>query len=97
MSNIETMQEIYEAFLGAQSDLSPKWVPRYVRVSSGLPSTATQKVLKRVLRREHWECDDAVWWRAGRDAAFRLLSATDASSLREQFAARGRAHLLGRG
>ena len=87
----------FTAFLGAESDLSPKWVPRYVRVSSGLPSTATQKVLKRVLRREHWECDDAVWWRAGRDAAFRLLSATDASSLREQFAARGRAHLLGRG
>ena len=55
------------------------------------------KGTRRVLRREHWECDDAVWWRAGRDAAFRLLSATDASSLREQFAARGRAHLLGRG
>ena len=45
-------------FLGAQSDLSPKWMPRFVRISHGLPSTATQKVLKRVLQRERWECDD---------------------------------------
>ena len=29
-----------------QADLSPKWVPRYVRISVGLPSTATQKVLE---------------------------------------------------
>ena len=51
----------------AQSDLSPKWMPRFVRISHGLPSTATQKVLKRVLQRERWECDDEVWWRPDRE------------------------------
>ena len=43
--------DAFVAFLAAQPDLSPKWIPRFVRVSTdGLPSTATQKVLKRVLR-----------------------------------------------
>ena len=40
----------FVTFLQAQPDLSPKWMPRYVRISHGLPSTATQKVLKRVLQ-----------------------------------------------
>ena len=59
--------EGFVSFLGAQSDLSPKWTPRFVRISHGLPSTATQKVLKRVLQSENWECDDAVWWRPDRE------------------------------
>jgi fatty-acyl-CoA synthase len=88
--------DAFVAFLAAQPDLSPKWVPRYVRVAHGLPSTATQKVLKRVLRREHWECDDVVWWRPARETEYRPLSANDAASLRAEFAARNRAHLLGR-
>jgi fatty-acyl-CoA synthase len=86
----------FAAFLDAQADLSPKWVPRYVRITIGLPSTATQKVLKRVLRREHWETDDEVWWRAGREVEYRRLTPDDATDLRAQFAARNRDHLLGR-
>jgi fatty-acyl-CoA synthase len=39
----------FEAFLAAQSDLSPKAWPRYVRISPDLPTTATHKVLKREL------------------------------------------------
>jgi fatty-acyl-CoA synthase len=68
-----------------------------VRVTSGLPSTQTQKVLKRVLRREHWESDDAVWWRPDRDREFRLLTADDRRALRATFASRNREHLLGHG
>jgi acyl-CoA synthetase (AMP-forming)/AMP-acid ligase II len=86
----------FTAFLGAQSDLSPKWVPRFLRISTALPSTATQKVLKRVLRREHWECEDVVWWRPPRASAFQRLTPADVDELRRQFAARGRDHLLGR-
>ena len=37
-------------FLAEQPDLSPKAWPRYVRVAGALPSTATNKVLKRELR-----------------------------------------------
>lgn len=36
-------------FLAAQPDLSPKAWPRYVRVATDLPTTATHKVLKRAL------------------------------------------------
>jgi fatty-acyl-CoA synthase len=38
-----------ESFLAAQSDLSPKAWPRYVRIAHDLPTTATHKVLKRDL------------------------------------------------
>jgi fatty-acyl-CoA synthase len=39
----------FESFLAAQSDLSPKAWPRYVRIAPQLPTTATHKVLKREL------------------------------------------------
>jgi fatty-acyl-CoA synthase len=39
----------FEAFLDAQPDLSPKARPRFVRIATDLPSTATHKVLKRQL------------------------------------------------
>ncbi|GIU86646.1 MAG: acyl-CoA synthetase [Acidimicrobiia bacterium] len=87
----------FAEFLAAQPDLSPKWVPRYVRIARELPSTATQKVLKRVLRREHWECTDEVWWRPDRDLRYRLLEPADREELRARFRERGREHLLGRG
>ena len=89
--------EGFAKFLEAQPDLSPKWIPRFVRISHGLPSTATQKVLKRVLQRERWECDDAVWWRPDREVMFRPLTADDVAALRARFAERDREHLLGRG
>jgi fatty-acyl-CoA synthase len=39
----------FEKFLAAQPDLSPKAWPRYVRINDELPTTATNKVLKRAL------------------------------------------------
>jgi fatty-acyl-CoA synthase len=87
--------DAFVAFLDAQSDFSPKWTPRFVRVTDGLPSTATQKVLKRVLRHEHWECADPVWWRPARASEFRRLTPADAAEIRAQFAAREREHLIG--
>jgi fatty-acyl-CoA synthase len=86
----------FREFLAAQPDVSPKWTPRFVRITDGLPSTATQKVLKRVLRHEHWESHDEVWWRVDRDPEFRPLTADDVAALRARFVARGREHLLGR-
>jgi fatty-acyl-CoA synthase len=52
----------FSAFLAAQSDLGPKWLPTYVRVVSAFPMTETNKVVKRVLQRERWESDDPVWY-----------------------------------
>ncbi len=55
--------EGFSMWLAAQSDLGPKWLPRYVRVSPVLPQTATGKVTKVDLRTEAWACEDPVWWR----------------------------------
>jgi fatty-acyl-CoA synthase len=86
-------------FLGEQLDLSPKWVPRFVRVVDDMPQTQTLKVLKRVLRAEGWDCAGEVWWRADPRAApaYAPMTDGDRARLRDEFDARGRGHLLGRG
>jgi fatty-acyl-CoA synthase len=55
----------FAAFLDAQPDLGTKWAPRYVRVMSELPRTATNKVIKRPLRTEAWNTPDPVYKRDG--------------------------------
>jgi fatty-acyl-CoA synthase len=84
----------FAAFLDAQSDLGTKWAPRYVRIARTLPSTQTNKVLKRVLGREGWECADPVWVRPARSLEYRMLTDESRSELRKAFADHGRAHLL---
>jgi fatty-acyl-CoA synthase len=85
--------DAFAAFLEAQPDLGTKQAPRYVRVARELPSTQTHKVLKRVLRRERWECADPVWWRAP-DGRYLRLGPADVSALRARFRARGREAVL---
>jgi len=84
----------FSVFLAQQPDLGTKWAPRFVRVTEALPVTETSKVLKRVLRRERWECADPVWWQPEPGGAYRRLEPADATALSEQFAARGRAGAL---
>ncbi len=85
----------FAAFLAGQSDLGTKWAPRFVRIADALPVTETSKVLKRVLRRERWECDDPVWWRPGRsEPTYLRLTADDVADLRAAFVARGRESVL---
>jgi fatty-acyl-CoA synthase len=70
--------ESFEAFLDAQPDLSPKARPRYVRIATDLPSTATHKVLKRQLIAEGTTVPEgeALWHREPRGTAYRVTSAT---------------------
>lgn len=63
--------EDFGEFLHAQPDLSPKAWPRYVRIAEALPSTATNKVLKRELRVEGVATEDPVWARGERDRTYR--------------------------
>ncbi len=69
------------AFLAAQGDLGTKWAPRFVRMSAALPITATNKVLKRGLRAERWNCADAVLWQPEKGGPYRILNAEDAAKL----------------
>jgi fatty-acyl-CoA synthase len=84
----------FAAFLGAQADLGTKWAPRFVRVIPAMPLTSTNKVDKRPLRVERWECADRVWWRPGREPVYQPLTPELAAALRAEFAAHGRGHVL---
>ena len=68
-------------FLAAQEDLGTKWAPRFVRMTSALPVTATNKVLKRGLRAERWTCADPILWMPAKGEAYRLLSDEEAAGL----------------
>jgi fatty-acyl-CoA synthase len=86
----------FDAFLDEQSDLGTKWSPRYVRVTEALPVTETQKVLKRVLRRDRWDVSDPVYWRASKREQLRPMSDDDRAALRTRFETRGRLDQLER-
>jgi len=78
----------------AQPDLGTKWLPRFVRISSNMPVTATSKILKRELRAERWECQDPVWWRPQTGAELRPLTGADLRTIREEFERHGRTAVL---
>jgi acyl-CoA synthetase (AMP-forming)/AMP-acid ligase II len=68
-------------FLASQADLGTKWAPRFVRMTSALPITATNKVLKRELRAERWNCAEPVLWQPNKGSPYEPLSAADAAAL----------------
>jgi fatty-acyl-CoA synthase len=53
--------EEFHEFLSEQADLGPKQWPAFVRISAGLPRTATFKILKRQLSTEGVDCSDPVY------------------------------------
>jgi len=68
----------FEAFLDAQPDLSPKAWPRYVRLATELPSTATHKVLKRQLIALGTAVGEGetLWVREARGTAYEIASSS---------------------
>lgn len=82
-----------QAFLSSQSDLGTKSVPKYFRVTQAMPTTASNKVVKRQLRAEAWECADPVWIRQ-KDGSYQSLDGTARQGIRALFESRGRAALL---
>jgi len=70
------------AFLAAQGDLGGKQHPRFVRVASRMPRTATFKVLTRLLAADRWNTGDPVWWRPdGRAPVYVPLGPEQATAL----------------
>ena len=59
-SGAEFDADKFRAFLAEQPDLGSKQWPSYVRISTGLPRTATFKILKRQLSAEGLDCADPV-------------------------------------
>jgi fatty-acyl-CoA synthase len=72
------------AFLAAQGDIGPRQHPRFVRIASQMPRTATFKVLTRALASERWNTSDPVWWRPytrRHSGEYVVLDADQATSL----------------
>jgi fatty-acyl-CoA synthase len=61
----------FSEFLAAQPDLSPKAWPRHVWITDSLPTTATNKILKRELSARGSTPDGGtVWTRRGRETSY---------------------------
>jgi fatty-acyl-CoA synthase len=85
----------FSAWLDAQPDLGPKWRPRYVRVTPAMPTSPTNKILKRTLVHEKYRPDriagDPVWVRERGEHAYRRFGDTDAAQVRAALEESGRA------
>ncbi len=87
--------DAFARWIDGQADVGPKWRPRFVRVASaGLPSTPTNKVLKRVLVQEKFRGDlidgDAIWVRGRGEDAYRPFTPDDEKALYADFEGHGR-------
>jgi fatty-acyl-CoA synthase len=69
----ELTPEAFEEFLGAQPDLSPKAWPRYLWIADDLPTTATNKILKRELVAQGTSPQSGVLWKR-EGTSFQVLS-----------------------
>src|SRR5262249_50127570 len=77
--------EGFATFLDRAADLPPRRRPTFIRIASTLAITATNKVLKRLLRREKFLVDriaDPVYWRPRGEEHFRPFSSDDLAALR---------------
>jgi len=88
--------EAFSSFLAGQRDLGTKWAPRFVRLVSALPVTASDKTDKKPLRAQRWESDDPLWRRVERSDRYVPLTRADVDRMVEEFAANGRSALIGR-
>jgi fatty-acyl-CoA synthase len=78
--NEEVTPNQFAEFLAAQPDLSPKAWPRYVRINTELPRTATNKILKRELIKAGPTAEGGVLWeRPARSREFALQNLDDNS------------------
>jgi fatty-acyl-CoA synthase len=61
-------------FLAGQPDLSPKAWPRHVWITDQLPTTATNKILKRQLSAQGSTPDGGLLWtRIGRETTYTVV------------------------
>ncbi|MDT5274167.1 MAG: fatty-acyl-CoA synthase, partial [Mycobacterium sp.] len=64
----------FSRFLAGQPDLSPKAWPRHVWITDSLPTTATNKILKRQLSALGSKPDGGLLWtRSARDTRYTVV------------------------
>ncbi|MCY1379929.1 hypothetical protein D9M69_676960 [compost metagenome] len=85
----------FAAYLAAQADLGTKAAPRFVRVSTDLPVTGSNKVLKRELQADRWRTDEPVFHWVGRGTPeYTLMTEADVVNLEKEFETHGRTRFL---
>jgi fatty-acyl-CoA synthase len=84
----------FAEWVDSLADLGPKWRPRYVRLARELPSTGTNKVVKRTLVHQKFRRDrvgdDVVYVRGRGDASYRVFTDDDEAALHDRFGRAGR-------
>jgi fatty-acyl-CoA synthase len=85
----------FAGWVDAQSDLSPKWRPRYVRLCGALPTTPTNKVLVRTLVQQKFRAErvggDPVFVRGRGEDRYKSFGPDEEAALRAAFTESGRA------
>lgn len=86
----------FATFLTEQEDLGTKGAPRFVRLSRELPTTGSNKVLKRRLQAEAWEggSDPVYRWVGRTGPTYTRLTEQARQDLVAEFVATGRQRLL---
>ena len=87
----------FSRFIDDHRALPPRWRPTFVRVAEQLPMTATNKIVKRALRREKFLLDrvaDPLFWRPRGADAFAPFTSSDLDQLRTRFVSAGYADRL---
>lgn len=84
----------FAAWIDGLADVGPKWRPRYVRITRSMPTTGTNKVVKRALvhdkMRRDRVGDDELWVRGRGEPAYRPFTAEDEAALRAAMTRAGR-------
>ncbi|MFF2550434.1 hypothetical protein ACFVUS_05505 [Nocardia sp. NPDC058058] len=87
--------EALAGYLSKQDDIGGKGIPRLLRISTLLPTTGSNKIMKHLLRQHRWDTDDPVHRWSGRPPVrYTPLTAADKRGLADEFAVHGREHLL---
>lgn len=86
----------FRDFLATQEDLGTKATPRFLRVSTGLPTTGSNKVQKAKVKADAWRSADPVYQWVGRGGVeYTLMSEADKDALEAEFEKFGRQRFLG--
>jgi fatty-acyl-CoA synthase len=87
--------EEFADYLSSRDNLGGKGIPRFVRLSSSLPVTGSNKVLKRELQAQRWHTDEPVYRWVGRgQPVYRQMSEQDKRLLDAEFVSHGRQRFL---
>jgi fatty-acyl-CoA synthase len=84
----------FASWIDAQADLGPKWRPRYLRVTAAMPTSPTNKILKRVLVHDKYRPDrtggDPLWVRDRGEPVYRPFDDVEAQAVHDELVTAGR-------